>query len=368
MSFTRGGVSAKDALLVLQDASFFLGEGFGSDRTTIGELVFNTSMTGYQEAMTDPSYAGQVLTFAYPLLGNYGINEEDNESQRIHVKAMVCREVTSFYSHYKARSSLDEWMKTQDIPGIHRVDTRAIVRRVRESGVVPCAVARRDPSQSVEDQVRALQSTITKYRYSEIDFVREVSVPEKKKHVVQNAKKHVAFIDCGGKTSMLQELLLRGMNVTVYPYQTSAEEIMRDRVDGLLFSNGPGDPTMMKKTVATAKQLLAEKPLFGICLGNQVLALALGAKTFKLTFGHRGSNHAVRNLETQRLFITSQNHGFAVTDLPSDVLPLYENCNDGTNEGLRHKTLPIFSCQFHPEGHVGPKDSNELFDEFVKSL
>ncbi len=368
MVFPERGLSAREALLVLQDGSFFSGRHFGSEKTAVGELVFNTSMTGYQEALTDPSYAGQVLTFAYPLQGNYGINEKDSESRKIHVEAVVCRESSPFYSHYSSKETLSEWLHAQHVPGIDGVDTRSIVSKVRERGVMPCAVAVRDERIPVEEHVAGLLEKVNSFAYSNLDFVPLVSPKKAERFSVKGAKKKVAFVDCGAKASMLNELLKRKLDVTVFPYDASAKEILKEGVDGVVFSNGPGDPARMKGTVETARALLGKKPVFGICLGHQVLALALGGKTYKLKFGHRGSNHAVRNVETGKVFITSQNHGYAVKDLPSSVKPLFENCNDGTNEGLRHRELPVFSCQFHPEGSCGPKDSNYLFDEFVKLL
>lgn len=368
MGFTRGGASADDGLLVFADGSHFSGRLFGARRPVVGELVFNTSMTGYQEAVTDPSYAGQILAFAYPLQGNYGTAPADLESDRVHVSAVVCREVTGYFRHASSSHDFGDFLASFEVPGLQGVDTRAIVRAVREHGVMPASLSPFDPSDSLEEQVRSGLASIKKFSYAETDFVPRVSPKEPRTLSPKGAAKHVAFVDCGAKRSMLQELLRRNLKVTVYPFDVSAKELLRADVDGVMYSNGPGDPTRMKPTVDALKGLLGEKPVFGVCLGHQVLGLALGARTYKLKFGHRGSNHAVRNLESGRVFITSQNHGYAVDNLPAKVQALFVNCNDQTNEGLRADGLRAFSCQFHPEGSCGPKDSNALFDEFVKTL
>ncbi len=368
MALNGVGGSAKEALIVFQDGRHIVGRHFGAPQTCLGELVFNTAMSGYQESLTDPSYAGQILTFSYPLEGNYGVSDSDMESGKIHVRAVICREASPFYRHARARLSLHEWLSSQGVCGIDGVDTRALVRQIRQQGVVPCAVAPRDASVPLKTQVDALAAKIRSFDYAGTDYVAQVSPSQAVRHEPKGWKKHVAFVDCGAKKSMLDELLSRQLAVTVFPFNATAQQILAAGVDGVVFSNGPGDPSLMKETVATARALFGKVPVFGICLGHQIIAMALGAKTYKLKFGHRGSNHAVKNLETGKIFITSQNHGYSVSDLPAGVHALFENCNDGTNEGLRHATLPVFSCQFHPEGHAGPKDSNYLFDQFVNSL
>ena len=372
-----GGTAApargKDALLVLSDGSFFRGKNFGAQKDSIGELVFTTAMTGYQEAVTDPSYAGQILTFCYPLEGNYGTNKDDFESEKVHARAVVAKEMClpDKNLHYKSQNGFSEFLTSFNVPGISGVDTRAIVRKVRSEGVMPASIAVIDSDSSekaILEKVSDILSKIRKYDYGSFNFVSEVS-PKAKKILSPVSKKHgVALIDCGCKTSIVSELLKRNLEVTVFPFNVSAKEIMESGAEGAVFSNGPGNPALLNETVACAKSLLGKLPIFGICLGNQILGIALGGETYKLKFGHRGANHAVRNLETGKVYITSQNHGFAVRNCPKNVKELFVNCNDNTNEGLRCEELNAFSVQFHPEGSCGPKDSNYLFDEFVKKL
>ncbi|MFH1106929.1 MAG: glutamine-hydrolyzing carbamoyl-phosphate synthase small subunit [Candidatus Micrarchaeota archaeon] len=360
--------SAPQSLLVLSDGSHYIGRRFGADSAAVGELVFNTSMTGYPEAVTDPSYAGQILTFAYPLQGNYGTSSDWFESDRPQVRAVVAREVSGFEWHASGGASFPDFLSSSEVPGICGVDTRSIVRRVRESGVMPAAIAPLDASAPRGEQVLALMKNVRSYDYGGINFVEQVSSRKKTEYLPEAAEKRAVLLDCGVKRSIINELLRRNVAVTVLPFNSSPDDIRREEPDGMLVSNGPGDPALLKESIAAIKTLLGRLPFFGICLGHQLLAHALGASTYKLKFGHRGANHAVRNLETGKIFITSQNHGYAVKDLPHGVKPLFENCNDGTNEGLRHSELPVFSCQFHPEGSCGPKDANFLFDDFVKSL
>lgn len=360
--------STHDCVLALSDGSVFLGRLFGAQKEAVGELVFNTAMTGYQEAVTDPSYAGQILTFAYPLQGNYGTGAEWFESDKPHVRAVVAREVSQHFSHASSKKSFSEFLADYGVPGVSGVDTRAIVRRVREKGVLPAAITPLDGGIPLEEQVIALGKKIASYDYGSINFVEQVSSKEKQEFVPKGAKKKVVLVDCGVKRSMTNELLKRNVAVTILPFNVSAKEILHEEPDGLLYSNGPGDPAIMQATISAIKALLGKLPVFGICLGHQLLGHALGASTYKLKFGHRGANHAVKNLETDKIFITSQNHGYAVRDLPENAAPLFENCNDGTNEGLRCEDLQAFSVQFHPEGSCGPKDANYLFDEFVRML
>ncbi len=362
-----------NSILLLADGTCYLGKQFGADTESLGELVFNTSMSGYQEALTDPSYAGQILTFCYPLQGNYGINSDDWESEKVHVRAVVAREVCEdgSYSHYRAKQSYGQYLKSHNIPGISEVDTRAIVRRVRESGVMPAIISPIDADFSPEylqEKILELKKKIANYDYGKINFVKEVSIGGKKAFSPKNPKNRVALIDCGVKMSIIRELLARNVEVVVFPYNVSPQEIQKEKFDGLLVSNGPGDPALMNETISNLKSLIEKYPAMGICLGHQLIAHALGGKTFKLKFGHRGSNHAVLHSETNKIYITTQNHGYAVKDLPDSVEILFTNCNDQTNEGLKHKRLPIITSQFHPEGACGPKDANFLFDEFLKMM
>jgi carbamoyl-phosphate synthase small subunit len=363
-----------DSILVLVDGTYFLGSHFGADKESIGELVFNTSMTGYQEALTDPSYAGQILTFCYPLQGNYGINKDDWESDKVQVKAVVAREVCDkfTYSHYLANQNYDEYLKDSDVPGICNVDTRAIVRKVREYGVMPAAISPLEKNVSANlllEKIAHLKNAINKYNYGSINFVEEVSLKKMKTYSPKKIHKRVALIDCGVKMNIIRELNSRNIEVTVFPFNVKSNEILSGNFDGLLVSNGPGDPALLNDTISNIKPLLQKLPTMGICLGHQLIAHALGGKTFKLKFGHRGSNHAVLNPKIGKIYITTQNHGYSVKDLPEkDTETVFINCNDGTNEGFHHKDLPIITSQFHPEGASGPKDANFLFDEFVKLM
>lgn len=369
------GNSKSDSILVLSDGSFFLGKHFGADRESIGELVFSTSMTGYQESLTDPSYAGQILTFCYPLQGNYGINKEDFESDRVQVRAVVAREVcdNAAYSHFKAGFGYGEYLESQNVPGIYNVDTRAIVRKVREAGVMPAAISPIEtalPEKQLKEKIANLQSKLQKFDYGAINYVADVCVREPQVFSPKGKiASKVALIDCGVKMSIIRELIARGAEVTAFPYNVSADAIPKYEPDGLLISNGPGDPELMAPTISTVKALMDKLPMFGICLGHQILGHALGGKTFKLKFGHRGGNHAVLNPKTGKVYITTQNHGYSVHKLPLDCADaLFVNCNDGTNEGLFREESQIISSQFHPEGACGPRDANFLFDEFLKMM
>ncbi|MFH0971221.1 MAG: glutamine-hydrolyzing carbamoyl-phosphate synthase small subunit [Candidatus Micrarchaeota archaeon] len=363
-----------NSILLLSDGSYYLGKHFGAERESIGELVFNTSMTGYQEALTDPSYAGQILVFSYPLQGNYGTNAEDSESEKVHVRAVVAREVCegNAFSHYSANSNYSDYLRSFDVPGISNLDTRAIVRKVREHGVMPAAISPIDMGvspKSLSEKIILLSTKLKKFNYGSINFVSEVCTKKRITYSPKKTSKRVALIDCGVKMNIIRELNLRDVGVTAFPYDVPHSEIQEGNFDGLLVSNGPGDPALMGKTIANLEPLLQQLPTLGICLGHQLIAHALGGTTYKLKFGHRGSNHAVLNPETGRTYITTQNHGYSVKDVPSSIADaLFINCNDGTNEGLRHKRLPIISSQFHPEGACGPKDANFLFDEFLKMM
>lgn len=356
----------RKAVLVLRDGSCFTGSGFGSETTTIGELVFNTSFCGYQEALTDPSYAGQILTMTYPLVGNYGINSEDFESDRIQTSGFVVREMCSSPQHEKSKESLDEFLKRFDVPGIYGVDTRTIVRRIREFGVMPACISVYTGKQP---EYKELLSKVRKLDYSKINFVDVVSSRSKKEYNVDGDLK-IVLIDCGVKMSIVRELLKRNISVTLVPAKTIAREIIAMKPDGVVISNGPGNPALLTNTTKTTRELMKKLPIFGICLGHQILAQAMGGSNFKLKFGHRGSNHPVKDLESGRVYITSQNHGYAVDEksLPKEFIVTHKNCNDGTVEGMRHSELPVFSVQYHPEANPGPLDSKYLFDEFKKLI
>ncbi len=368
-------LSKATAALFLSDNTVVLGAALGAQGDSTGELVFTTSMTGFQESLTDPSYAGQILTFAYPLVGNYGVADNAFESfeNKVWTNGVVVREACETPTHYASRKSLDVLLKEQRVSGIAGVDTRAIVLKIREHGVLPCGLAswkgainEKDFAEKRDYALKQLQ----KFDYSNVNFVEAVSQKKLQTFTAKNEKFRVALMDYGAKTSQVHNLLARGCSVTVFPHFTKAEDVLKGGFDGVMLSNGPGDPVVCAKEVAEIKKMLVKKPIFGICLGHQLLASALGAKTFKLKFGHRGANHAVRNIETGRAFITSQNHGFAVDakTLPKEAEETVVNCLDGTNEGLRHKELPVFSIQFHPEANPGPYDAAFYFEEFLKLM
>ena len=360
----------KRAILVLEDGSVYEGYCFGAETGTYGEVVFNTSMAGYQEMLTDPSYAGQIVVPTYPLIGNYGINELDFESKKIQVRGFVVREACSEPNHYLSTKTLHQFLAESGIPGIYGVDTRALTRRLRSYGVMTGIISSDQTPQQALEQLRAVPD------YGSTDFVREVStdVPYQWEATLpQGATKpkcRVVVIDCGLKFSILRILQTMGCENTVVPCTMSASEILDLEPDGILLSPGPGNPELLDYIADTVKQLAGKKPIMGICLGNQVIARAFGAKTFKLKFGHRGANHPVRDLATGQVYITAQNHGYAVDpDSVKDGLEVtHINLNDGTVEGLRHKELPVFCIQYHSEASPGPWDSTYLFKEFVEMV
>jgi len=351
------------AALVLSDGSVFFGKGFGCEGTYSGELVFNTSMTGYQEALTDPSYAGQVLTMTYPLIGNYGINPDDFESLKVHVSGFVVRQLCREPHHYKSDRSVSRLLLDHGIGGIEGIDTRAVVRKIRTQGVMPCSLY----VGSNQPDLPSLLQHAKKDHYSAVDFVGKVT--QSKTRRFGKGAKSVVLIDCGAKYNIVRELVTRGLEVIVVPAYTDAKTIKDYSPSGIVVSNGPGDPELLGSIAATVKSCF-DFPMLGICLGHQIIGKAAGAKTFKLKFGHRGSNHPVLDIENDRVMVTTQNHGYAIdiSGLSKDFKQTHINCNDNTNEGIAHKSHPIFSVQYHPEACPGPQDSKYLFDKFVKSL
>jgi carbamoyl-phosphate synthase small subunit len=331
-----------------------------------GEVVFNTSMIGYQEMLTDPSYAGQIVVPTYPLIGNYGTNEQDIESNRIQVRGFVVREECQQPNHYLNRRTLHQYLAGSGIPGLYGVDTRAITRKLRSRGVMMGIITEKSPEEALAELKKVPD-------YGTIDFVREVSTstpypwqPER----AADCPYHVVVLDCGLKYNILRLLRHHGCRATAVPCTTSAEDILALKPDGILLSPGPGDPELLDYIVETVKGLIGKKPMMGICLGNQIIARAFGGKNFKLKFGHRGGNHPVRDLATGRIHITAQNHGYAVDpDTLKDGLEVTQlNLNDGTVEGLRHRELPIFCIQYHSEASPGPLDNTYLFEEFMKMV
>ena len=357
---------SKRAFLALEDGSIYEGYSFGVEETTYGEVVFNTSMFGYQEMLTDPSYAGQILVLTYPLIGNYGISEGDFESKQVQVRGLIVREHCSAPSHWQSTNTLDEFMKVNGISALSGVDTRAITRRLRLAGAMMGIISSEMKPEDALEELKHLP------HYDFTDFVDQVSTKET--YVRQSSDNghlyHIAVIDCGVKYNILHLLNRLGCLTTVVPSSIKVEEILALKPDGILISPGPGDPARLTNVEETVKNLLGKEPIMGICLGHQIIARALGAETFKLKFGHRGGNHPVRDLETGRVQITAQNHGYAVdiNSLKGGLEVSHINLNDGTIEGLNHKKLPIISIQYHAEGSPGPMDNAYLFKRFLDMI
>lgn len=367
-------VGPVEATLVLEDGTIFEGLGFGHPGTVVGEVVFNTGMVGYTEALTDPSYRGQLLCLTYPLVGNYGVPSYEVrdefglptyfESDRMQVKALIVHNLSAFMSHWGAVKSLNEWLYEEGIPGIAEIDTRRLTKSLRSKGVMMGALA---VSKEEMDTSYLMDMIRKSSRYGEIDFVNEVSV---KKDLVygNDGKATVVLVDCGTKYSIVRHLLKRGFRVVRVPYDADLNEIMKHKPRGVVISNGPGDPKVCSKTIKVSRELMEEGvPSLGICLGNQILALAAGGNTFKLKYGHRGQNKPCINMDTERSYVTSQNHGYAVEidSLNGTGFKLwFKNADDGTVEGLKHEDRPCFAVQFHPEASPGPYDTTFIFDIF----
>lgn len=375
--------SSSPARLALADGSVFTGAAFGdtTPRVIIGEACFNTALSGYQEVLTDPSYAGQIVAMTYPLIGNTGINEEDLESSKIQVSGFVVRELANAASNYRASQRLERWLADQGVTGVTGIDTRALTRKLRLEGAMT-GVLCTDPRIPDEELVETAQSDPGLVGRN---LVANVSITEPIRwdhdlgawapiqgELPQSGKRFkVVAIDCGAKLNILRNLTDQGCDVTVVSYDTPADVILKHEPDGLFVSNGPGDPAAVTATIETLKQIHGQVPTFGICLGHQLLSLALGATTFKLPFGHRGANHPIQNLATDKVEITSQNHGFAVDTgslEQAGAEPTHINLNDRTLAGFRHRDLPIFAIQYHPEASPGPHDSRYLFDGFIEMM
>ena len=371
------------AILALADGTVFEGEHFGATGETIGEVVFNTSMTGYQEVITDPSYKGQIVTMTYPLIGNYGCNESDIESIGPQVEGFVVREYSAFHSNWRSKWSLDSYLAENDIIGIQKIDTRALTRRLRVHGVMNGCLATENTegnfdADSLVAKAQAWHGLVGH------DLVKRVTCPnpyawnqhpsnsgeQADTDSSEDAKYRVIAMDFGIKFNILRQLTVHGCEVQVVPATTTAEAILAAEPDGVFLSNGPGDPAPLDYAINTIHDLLGKKPIFGICLGHQLLGLALGGDTYKLKFGHRGANQPVKHFETDQVEITSQNHGFCVDieSLPNTVEITHINLNDDTLEGMQHKDVPAFSVQYHPEASPGPHDASYLFSRFTDMM
>ncbi|RLQ95805.1 carbamoyl phosphate synthase small subunit [Falsibacillus albus] len=348
--------------LILEDGTVLIGEAFGSDRDSVGEVVFNTGMTGYQEILTDPSYCGQIVTLTYPLIGNYGVNRDDFESVEPAVKGFVVREAADFPSNWRNQMSIDEFLKLKNIPGIAGVDTRQLTRIIRKYGTLKGAIC--GIEQSPEKVIEQLKSSSLP-----TDQVKQVST--KTSYRSPGRGKRIVLVDYGMKHGILRELNKRGCDVVVVPYHTKAADILALSPDGIMLSNGPGDPKDVEEGNNMIQEILGKIPLFGICLGHQLFALACGADTYKMKFGHRGSNHPVKDLETGKIALTSQNHGYSVREESIEGTRLkvtHTALNDGSIEGLLHKDYAAFTVQYHPEASPGPEDANYLFDRFIEMV
>lgn len=365
------------AILALEDGVWFEGEGFGATGEIFGEVVFNTALTGYQEIITDTSYKGQIIVMTYPHIGNYGINSEDMEGSKPWIEGFVVKEVSPVVSNYRSDISLDEYLKKHGIPGIQGIDTRKLVKHIREGGAKKGVIStiETDPKKLIEKAKKSLS-------IEGMDLVKEVTCKEPYSFeetilkefswgTYSEKKYNIVAVDSGIKLNILRKLNQHGFSVKIVPANTSAEEILALKPDGLFLSNGPGDPSAVQYLAQTVKELLGKLPIFGICLGHQIIGLALGGRTSKLKFGHHGGNHPVMDQKTERIEITSQNHGFVVDieSLPKDDIEMtHINLNDKTLEGLKHKKYPLFSVQYHPENSPGPHDSDYLFSRFFELI
>lgn len=352
------------AILALEDGSVFVGKSAGATGEVSGEVVFNTSMTGYQEILTDPSYAGQIVAMTYPLIGNYGVCREDYESHRPHARGFIVKELCRAPAYWRSTGNLDEFLTTHGIVGIVGVDTRALTKALRNRGTMKGVLS--TENRSTEELVRMAKEVPD---ISGRDLVSEATTPDV--YEVGGSGRRVVVLDMGCKENIVRSLVTQGCHVIVAPAGTSAEAIQSYHPSGVVISNGPGDPKAVPYAVETIRRLMGRVPIFGICLGHQLIGLALGSDTYKLKFGHRGANHPVKDLINNRVYITSQNHGYAIAEdsLPADeVCVSHRNLNDGTVEGLVHKTLPLFSVQYHPEASPGPRDSEYLFQKFYDMM
>lgn len=346
--------------ILLEDGSIFEGKSFGAAKTVCGELVFNTGMTGYEEILTDPSYAGQIITMTYPLIGNYGINEIDAQSDHVQIEGLIVKEYAEVPSHWQSKKDISSYLKENDIPGISGIDTRMLTKRIRDKGTMKCMLTTKEPSKELFEQ-------LTTYHYPK-DIIAKVSIPYPK--IYKGRGRKIGIVDLGLKNGILQQLIHLNCHITIFPHDVKSSSVLQSGVEVLLLSNGPGDPKNASCAIQTTKDLIGKLPIWGICLGHQVIALALGGDTYKLKFGHRGSNHPVLNLDTGKVYISSQNHGYCVKGdgLPNGLKVTYINVNDDTIEGLYHEEYKISSVQFHPEEGPGAEDAHYIFENWLQNL
>lgn len=348
------------ATLILEDGTIYEGESFGAEGTSFGEIVFNTSITGYQEILTDPSYAGQIIVMTYPEIGNYGINNEDFESDKPEAKGFIVKSHCEEFSHYKGNKSISKYLQEKNIVGISGIDTRALVRKIRTAGSMNCAITTKKITDNLKDDLK-------NYKPNK-DIVLDVTRKDIKRISGEGIK--MAFVDYGAKGNIIKNLAQKGCDLTIFPATVTSDEILSGNFDALFLSNGPGDPQDVEYSIKTIKELVGRLPIFGICLGHQILSLVLGAKTYKLKYGHRGGNHPVMNLQNNKVIMTSQNHSYAVDEktLPQNTIVTFKNLNDNTIEGISCPSLKIESVQFHPEAAPGPTDANEIFDNWIAKI
>lgn len=351
------------ATLLLQDGTIYEGKSFGAEGTSFGELVFNTSMTGYQEILTDPSYAGQTIVMTYPEIGNYGVNDDDFESKKPATAGFIVKNYCEKDSHYKSTQTLSNYLKKNAIVAISGVDTRALVRKIRENGCMNCVVT----TEEISDELKS-KLTAHKFDKNVVMRVTRKSIEKLSGEGVDCIK--MAFIDYGAKQNIIDNLLQKGCDLTVFPADVTAETILAGNFEAVFLSNGPGDPQDVTFAIDTVTDLIGKLPIYGICLGHQILSIVLGAQTYKLKYGHRGGNHPVINLQTKKVMMTSQNHSYAVDEatLPHNAIVTYKNLNDDTIEGISYPTLNIESVQFHPEAAPGPLDANVIFDSWMSKI
>jgi carbamoyl-phosphate synthase small subunit len=350
------------AMIYLEDGTVYVGKAFGKMGTSSGELVFNTSITGYQEILTDPSYAGQIINMTYPLIGNYGANSIDNESRGVYARGFIAKTISLNPSNYKSDENISDMLERMGVIGIYDVDTRSLTKKIREIGAMKSIITTENLSVTERSKI-----------FSELDISKELlsEVSTKNCYKIKGNGYKVAVMDFGIKNNILENLKIRNCDITVFPYNASFSDIMRINPDALLLSNGPGDPKVLVDVIENVRKLIKVLPTFGICLGHQIIALAAGCDTYKMKYGHRGGNHGIYDIDRDRAYITSQNHGYAI--IPESIKNkgmqlTHINLNDNTVEGMRHMVLPIFSVQFHPEGAPGPTDTEYLFDKFISLI